>query len=175
MGKNSIKANKTIYQLYREEQGLTREQASEEMEYSGNSYFPSADRIYKIENNKTTITPDDVLAMAKCYKRPNLSNYYCSHECPIGQQYVPEVQMKNLSQIVLETLNSLNNLESQKNRLIEISVDGKITADEFEDFKSIQKNLRQISMSIDSLQLWVEKAIADGNIDEEHLKNLLGE
>ncbi len=28
--------------------------------------------------------------MADCYKNPALCNYFCSHECPIGIEYVPE-------------------------------------------------------------------------------------
>ena len=31
--------------------------------------------------------------MSKKYKQPDLCNYYCSQECPIGKQYVPEIQM----------------------------------------------------------------------------------
>jgi hypothetical protein len=107
------------------------------------------------------------LAMAEGYKNPSLCNYYCSHECPIGQEYVPEVQFKELSQITLEMLASLNSLEKEKNRLIEITVDGQISDDEIKDFEKIQEQLSQISMAIDSLQLWVQKAIAEGRIDKK--------
>ena len=105
--------------------------------------------------------------MADCYKNPALCNYYCSHECPIGQEYVPEVKSKELSQITLEMLASLNSLDKQKARLVEITVDGIISEDEMEDFKKIQEQLEYISMAIDSLQLWVQKAIMDGKIAEE--------
>lgn len=43
MGKQSTRENKTIYQICREEQGLTREKASEKM------IGVSASRIEKIE------------------------------------------------------------------------------------------------------------------------------
>ena len=82
--------------------------------------------------------------MADCYKNPSLCNYYCSHECPIGQECVPEVQMKDLSQITLEMLASLNTLNRDKDRLIEITVDGQISADELNDFHKIQAQLGQI-------------------------------
>ena len=103
--------------------------------------------------------------MADCYKNPSLCNYYCSQECPIGQEYVPEVKFKELSQITLEMLASLNSLEKEKNRLIEITVDGIISDDEMKDFEKIQWQLAQIAMAIDSLQLWVQKAIVDGRLD----------
>ena len=159
MARVSTKENKNIYQTSREAMELTREGAAELLE------FISSDRIEKIENEKSLPHPDEILAMAECYKNPSLCNYYCSHECPIGQEYVPEVKIKELSQITLEMLASLNSLEKEKNRLIEITVDGQITDDEMKDFKKIQEQLSQISMAIDSLQLWIQKAIADGKID----------
>ena len=160
MGRKSTKENKNIYQTSREEAGLTREAAAEQLE------FISSDRIEKIESEKSLPHPDEILAMADCYKNPSLCNYYCSHECPIGQEYVPEVTFKELSQITLEMLASLNSLEKEKNRLIEITVDGVISDDEKKDFEKIQEQLSQISMAIDSLELWVQKAIVDGKITE---------
>ena len=159
MGRNSTKENKNIYQQSRENAALTREAAAEQME------FLSESKIEKIEYEKTIPHPEEVLAMAKCYKDPSLCNYYCSHECPIGQEYVPEVKFKELSQITLEMLASLNSLEKEKNRLIEITVDGVISPDERKDFEKIQKQLGQISLAIDSLQLWVDKAIIDGKLE----------
>ncbi|MBR5565987.1 MAG: XRE family transcriptional regulator [Roseburia sp.] len=160
MGRNSTKEDKNIYQQSRENASLTREVAAEKLE------FISESKIEKIEYEKILPHPDEVLAMAKCYKNPSLCNYYCSHECPIGQEYVPEVTFKELSQITLEMLASLNSLEKEKNRLIEITVDGLISDDELEDFKKIQSQLSQISLAIDSLQLWVDKAIIDGKISQ---------
>lgn len=158
MGRKSTKENKNIYQTSREAMDLTRDGAAELLE------FISSDRIEKIESEKSIPHPDEILAMADCYKNPSLCNYYCSHECPIGQEYVPEVKIKELSQITLEILASLNSLEKEKARLIEITVDGAISDDEMQDFVKIQKQLSEISLAIDTLQLWVQKAIAEGRI-----------
>jgi len=159
MGRKSTKENKNIYQTSREDAGLTRDAAAELLE------FISSDRIEKIESEKSLPHPDEILAMSDCYKNPTLCNYYCSHECPIGQEYVPEVKLKDLSQITLEMLASLNSLEKEKTRLIEITVDGIISDDEKEDFERIQNQLAQIAMAVDSLQLWVQKAVVDGKIN----------
>lgn len=161
MGKKSVRENKNIYQLSREELNLTREQASQLMDYV------SADRIEKIESEKCMPHPDDILAMSKAYKAPNLCNYYCSHECSIGKESIPEVSIKELSQITLEMLASLNTLQKEKDRLVEITVDGKISADEYDDFATIKKHLEEISLTIDSLKLWVNKTIADGGIEKD--------
>ena len=161
MGRASTKENKNRYQLAREELGLTREEAADELKVL------SADRIEKIENERMEPQPYDVLAMAQGYKKPSSCNYYCSHECPIGKEYVPEVQVKELSSIVLEMLASLNSVNKQKDRLIEITADGKISGDEIDDFIYIQEELERISITVETLQLWAEKMLANGVIDAE--------
>ncbi len=164
MGRKSTKENKNIYQTSREAVDLTREAAAEQLT------FISSDRIEKIENERTTPHPEEILAMADCYKNPSLCNYYCSHECPIGQEYVPEVQAKNLSVITLELLSTLNNLAKEKDRLIDIAADGKLTEDEIPDFLKIKNFLDAMSLEIDSLKLWVDNTIASGELDSELLK-----
>lgn len=157
MGRKSIKENKNIYQEIREELDLTREEASNLLE------FISSDRIEKIENGKTIVRPEEVLKMAEVYKRSDLPNHYCTHECPIGQKYIPEIEMKDLSQITLEMLAILNSLEKQKDRLIEITVDGKISKDETKDFEEIKNQLYEMSKTIASLTMWIDSQI---NIDK---------
>ena len=133
MGKRSVRENKNIYQISRENAGLTRDAAESLMEYV------SAERIEKIESEKSLPHPDEILKMAEVYKAPTLCNYYCTHECPIGEKYVEVVTYKDLSQITLETLASLNALDKAKSRFIEITVDGTITEDELKDFLKIQE------------------------------------
>ena len=108
--------------------------------------------------------------MAECYKNPALCNYYCSHECPIGREYVPEVKAKDLSVITLEMLSTLNTLSREKDRLIDIAADGEITPDEIPDFLQIHSHLDQMAQAIDSLRLWVDNTIASGKIDKHILK-----
>ncbi len=167
MGRMSTKEDKNIYHQARENAGLTRAAASEKMG------FITESRIEKIEYQKTSPQPEDVLAMSKAYKNPSLCNHYCSQECPIGQEYVPEVKMKSLSQITLELLSALNTLSHEKERLIEITVDGVISEDEMKDFARIHKELTKISITVDALQLWVNHTIASGTIDKDKLKAFL--
>lgn len=161
MARSSTKENKNIYHKTREALDLTREAASELLEGI------SPERIEKIENERSLPHPDEVLLMAEKYKQPSLCNHYCANQCPIGQQYVPEIKIKDLSQIVLEMLASLNSMSKQKERLIEITVDGKITGDELEDFIYIQEELERISIAVETLQLWSERMLATGVIDAE--------
>ena len=161
MARVSTKENKNMYQKARETLQLTRETASELLETI------APERIEKIENERCFPHPEEVLIMAEKYKQPNLCNYYCANQCPIGQQYVPEIKTKDLSQIVLEIISSLNSMSRQKERLIEITVDGKISGDELQDFIFIQEELEKISVAVETLQLWSERMLATGAIDME--------
>lgn len=163
MGRKSTKQNKNKYQESREAQNLTREAAAEQLK------FISSDRLVKIENESSLPHPEEILAMVDCYKNPSLCNYYCSHECPIGKVNVPEVEVKDLSQITLEMLATLNTLQKEKDRFIEITVDGEISKDEIPDFKRIQTELEKMSITIDTLKLWVENTIISGKIDKSLL------
>ena len=161
MARKSTKENKNIYQRTREGMDLPREEAS------GLLVTMSPERIEKIESERSMPHPDEVLLMSDAYKQPNLCNYYCANQCPIGQQYVPEVKIKDLSQIVLETLASLNTMQQKKDRLIEITVDGHISGDELADFVRIQEELEKISVAVETLQLWCERMLDIGAIDRE--------
>ena len=161
MGRASTKENINKYQLAREELGLSREKASDLLEV-----IPP-ERIEKIENERSLPHPDEVLVMSQKYKKPSLCNYYCSNECPIGKEYVPEVQIKELSAIVIEMLASLNSVNKTKDRLIEIAADGVISDDEIDDFIHIQEELERISITVETLQLWAEKMLANGIIDAD--------
>lgn len=161
MARMSIKENKKPYQVRREELELSREKASELL-----GTIPP-ERLERIENEKVQPHPDEVLLMAEAYKMPNLCNYYCANECPIGREYVPEIEIKDLSQIVLEMVASLNSMHRKQERLIEIAADGRIDGDEIKDFIHIQNELERISMTVEALQLWSEQMVADGAINME--------
>ena len=167
MGRISTKENKTRYQEAREKLGYSREKVAEITEIE-------PFRIERIENEKISPDPWDICAMAKAYKDPSLCNHYCANECPIGMKYVPEVSMKDLSQVVLEMLASLNSMSKSRERLIEITADGVIGSEELADFVKIQKELERISVTVETLQLWTEKMIADGKIDMAKYQELTG-
>lgn len=166
MARVSSKKDKNIYQQTRENLDLSREGASELLEWI------SPERIERIENEKSSPNPDEVLHMADKYRLPRLCNYYCANQCPIGQEYVPEIKSKELSQITLELLASLNAMNAKRERLIEITVNGQIDDAEIEDFINIQEELERISVTVETLQLWSERMLANGIIDEKKFNDL---
>ena len=107
------------------------------------------------------------MVRAECYKSPELINYYCSHECPIGRNEIPELQTKGLTQIAVETLNALNRMNREKERLLEIVEDGTIRPEERDDFLTISATLDKIAISVSTMKLWINQAIAHGNLPKD--------
>lgn len=152
---------KNIYIDARKENDLTQQEASDKMETI------SQDRLTRIETGKITITPNDVVEMSQAYKRPDLCNYYCSHECAIGKQTITEIKPTQLSEIILKMLASLNKIEKEKNQLIDITADGEISKEELKDFVRTENELNNISYAVETLKLWIQQMLANGSIDKE--------
>ena len=149
---------KTVYQLARDELKLTRVQAAMKMAGDG----MTVDRLTKVENGTLALHPEDVVAMSKGYNKPELRNYYCCNECPIGKIDAPEaVFQDNVHQILVNMAVSLESVNQKKNRLMEILADGEVDASEKRDFDTISEELDRISAIIESLQLWCEKMKLD--------------
>ncbi len=163
----------TVYKEIRKKHDLTRDDVCDKASLMDNPIQP--ERLERIENGKFPITPDEVMLLAEIYGEPTLCNHYCSKECPIGEKYVPEVKVKDLAQIVLEMLSSLNSMKKSQERLIEITADGMIDDDEIKDFVFIQKELERISITVETLQLWVEQMLADKKINIEKYNQIKGE
>lgn len=163
----------TVYKETRKKHDLTRDDVCDKASLMNNPIQP--ERLERIENGKFPITPDEVMLLAEIYGEPTLCNHYCSKECPIGEKYVPEVKVKDLTQIVLEMLSSLNSMKKSQERLIEITADGMIDDDEIKDFVFIQKELERISITVETLQLWVEQMLADKKINIEKYNQIKGE
>ena len=85
MARTSGREDKNVYWQARDKMGWTREEAGDHLET-----IPP-ERVARIEYEQFLPHPDEVLVMAEKYKEPMLCNYYCSQQCPIGQQYVPEI------------------------------------------------------------------------------------
>ena len=159
MGRKSLNKHNNRYLQLRQELGLTREEASELLEYI------SDDRLEKIENNRAFAHPDEVLLMAEKYKNPQLCNYYCSNECPIGKKYVPHLEVTDLKDLTFDMIMSLEKITKDKDRFVEIARDGKVTKDELNDFMEIQSNLDEMSATIHKLKLFIESKILNNEIE----------
>lgn len=160
MGKVSVRENKNIYQEVRDELGLSREKAADLIAEVDNGKYTFLDkyRLVKIEDESVKIQPEDIVALSKAYNRPELRNYYCCHQCDIGKIDAPEVtDANNIHKTLVEMAVSLESVNAQKLRLMEILADGKVDDTEILDLNKILEELEKISMTIESIQLWCEK------------------
>lgn len=162
----------SIYKDTRKKHDMTRDEVCDRASVLNCPIQP--ERLERVENGKYPITPDEVMLLSEIYGEPTLCNHYCANECPIGKKYVPEIRVKDLAQIVLEMLSSLNSLKKRQERLVEITVDGMIEDDEIKDFVSIQNELERVSITVETLQLWVEQMIADKKINIEKYIEIKG-
>lgn len=151
MGRKSVKEDKSVYQLNREELGLSRAAASKVL--SG----ISEDRLTRIEQQNLTPHPDEVLIMAEGYKAPELHNHYCANECPIGKKYAYAVEVHDLASIVLGAIASLNEIKKHEERLVQIAADNIIDDAELKDLNHIGEDLEKLAISVEAFRLWVEQ------------------
>ena len=67
--------------------------------------------------------------------------------------------------MLFRSIASLNEINPLTGRLIQIARDGKISDDEIKDFAYISKKLDEISLAIDSLNLWVDKTAGEQRLN----------
>ena len=156
-----------IYLEVRNSLDLSRDRASELLETI------SPEKLERIENEKQLPSPEDVMIMADKYAEPNIRNYYCANQCPMGQHFVPRIEFNDLEKTVLKLVASLNSMHAKQDKLIEIAEDGMISDDEMLDFISIQKDLEKVSLAVSALEVWTEKMMSSGLIDMEKYQHLL--
>lgn len=113
-------------------------------------------RLMKIENGQKIPEPEDIAAMAKAYNAPELRNFYCSKECPLGCDSKPFIY-DDLDKISVRLMSALHFLENANDRIYAILEDGEISENERAEFGNILETLEKISYSAGSLELWAKK------------------
>lgn len=105
-------------------------------------------RLARIELGMITPHPDEVRVLADAYNAPELLNYYCSHDCQIGrcmEVLLPTAQISGIEQLAVQAAIALRNTENIRDRLLDISADGIIDAEERVELEKILTQLGQIS------------------------------
>ena len=152
--------NKTIYQEVRDELDLSRFEVADLIaKVDGGKYgYLDENKLVKIEHGTVKVQPDDVVALSKAYNRPELRNYYCCHQCLIGEIDAPEVDdANNIHKTLVEMSVSLESVNAKKMRLMEILADDMVDDTEMLDLNKILEELEKISMAVEAIQIWCEK------------------
>ena len=157
MGTNPTKAMDNIYCRCRKEAAKyndklnSREGAAELLGVSTSSL---AD--YELGNTKV-VPVDKVVLMADLYNAPEIKNYYCTHECPIGQVTIHKLEVAEFDRLTIKLLAALRNMTCVKETIIEIAADGTISDNERPQLDKVLEALDLISIHGQELRLWAEK------------------
>ncbi|MFC0905861.1 XRE family transcriptional regulator [Clostridium sp. MT-14] len=155
----SIRDTDTIYKKARikasesNDKLRSREGASELLDVSVGSLLNYETGVCK------QIPADVVVKMAEIYNAPELMNYYCHSECPIGKHTVPQIEVLEIDRVTIQILSSLENISNVRKELLDITSDGVITEEEKPKLKSIVKALDELSINAQELKLCVQKKL----------------
>lgn len=109
---------------------------------------------------------DKAVLMADLYNAPQLLNYYCLHECPIGCRHSISDEVVDIDRVTVKLLKGLrvDKLGEIKDSLLDIAEDGKITDDEKPELKEVLDYLDSLAKTVSELKTIGE--IALGEVDD---------
>lgn len=107
---------------------------------------------------------DKEVLMADLYKSPQLLNYYCLNECPIGCRHSISDRAENIDRVTVKLLKNLKvgELEEMRGKLLDIAEDGIISADEKSEMTEVLKYLDELAKVISELKITSEIALRGG-------------
>ncbi len=107
---------------------------------------------------------EKAVLMADLYHEPQLLNYFCLHECPIGCRHCISDEVNSIERMAVKLVKGLrtDDVEKVKDAILDIAEDGKVTEDEKKAFKDVLGYLENLGKLISEL-----KIIGDKLIEEE--------
>lgn len=123
------------------------------------------DCLKKYELDISTPSSEAVAIIADAYNQPELRDYYCANNCPLGNRnralpgMPPERSLIRLQCYLEEFQASLHDLA-------DIMEDGKVSADEMQELLHVQDVLLEYRRRVDEGLSSLEKAIKTKNFNE---------
>ncbi len=159
MGRKASKATGNIYYIARiraaEKNGVfsSREKAALQLGIERS-------RLARIELDKIEPYAEEVLIMAREYNAPYLCEDFCNNICPIGMDRVlgkskKQVKQESLERLSLRFLNSVQSIDDISKKLVNISMDGQVTEEEYEGFHKVLQALNEVSENIKSIKAFI--------------------
>lgn len=107
---------------------------------------------------------DKAVLMADLYKAPQLLNYYCLHECPIGCRLSISDQVQDIDRVTVKLLKNLRvqDLEGIKDKLVDIAEDGVISDEEKPQVQKVLDYLESLAKTVSELKITCEIAMNGG-------------
>ncbi len=122
----------------------------------------SEDSIKNTELNLEKCMPvDKAVILADLYNSPNLLNYYCLHECPIGRDRPLSDQLPSIEKVTVNLLKALRleDLDEVKDTLLDIAEDGRISVEEIPELEGVVEYLEHISRTVSELRSLTQKSL----------------
>jgi len=110
-------------------------------------------RLANIEAGNINPHPEEVNLMAGSYNAPELPNYFCSQQCPLGCGRVDKLEPRNLESAAMKFKRLTRHIDDVADDISDISEDGQISSNEQKDFSQRLDQLRAIKKSIEELIL----------------------
>ena len=116
---------------------------------------------------------DKAVILADLYNAPNLLNFYCLNECPIGRVRPISDKVQPIEKITVQLLKSLrvDQLEEMKNKLLDIAADGEITEDEVPDLAEILEYIEGVAKTVSELRVVGKMAMKNREKNGSHRKD----
>lgn len=154
MGRNATKAAGNVWYQARIEAAKYNDRLSSR-EGAAEALGMSEDAVKNTELGIEKCMPvEKAVLMADLYKSPELLNYYCLNECPIGKTLPLSDQVVPIDRITVKFLKSLNTnvLNGVKDRMMRLADDGQITEDEYDELDAVLSYLDNLSVTISELR-----------------------
>ena len=115
-------------------------------------------RLLKVETGRIIPRPEEVVAMAKTYKAPEICSYYCAQECYVGKYMdYPNIDELKFSEISTSLVTSMHLFGKANDTICGILKDNEISENEMEEFKKVLEMLDELSDYSDALKLWAKQ------------------
>lgn len=114
---------KGIYKWYREDAGLTQDNAAEKLHVSVRS-------LSDYEGGKTIPGDDVVCAMVELYHAPDLAYLHLKTNTEVGKRYLPGLHLDELPRAVLRLQKESRDMREIEPELVAIACDGVVDRQE---------------------------------------------
>lgn len=114
-------------------------------------------RLARIELGTLVPYPEEVVLMADAYNAPELLNFFCAHECPIGKRIAQQADFEELNRMTINILNAVHDVSSVSQTILPVVADGQVTDEEMPEMERILAMLKPVVKAAAELQIWIDK------------------
>lgn len=118
-------------------------------------------RLAHMELGTIVPYPEEILLLSDAYNAPELPNYHCSQQCPIGRVSVEPIEIKGVPVAALQVLSAVKEIPELSENLLNIMADGEVSPEEEKEMEEVLESLVKASECIKSLELTYKKMLAE--------------